>query len=898
MKKRNKVIKLFIFLLVGIASMLTFSVLIKSSNYSYSQKEYTQKTRNIGDGDINQYEVKKEVGFDPNNATYNVKYKQNDVWYYDQQKSDFVPPAWEQSQFESWSYNGDMPSFEITYTGDYNGTITPPLTTINSWVRVGGQQLPNTSVYTYEWTDKEHKATNPSIPKNWKKTHISDLNKNWTMDLPNAWSWKDSEGYWNDPHERATGKGNKKVWVDWNVKNVNAENHIIKSGTKNIDTSYDHPNNIKRKLAQYNTDKKNTDFTTNLSISSQKPTYTVKEPYDSNSIEFEKSIGEGYYGEYAESNGESGTDISIGELPKGYTYEVNGALKYEDKNGKIRTYGPELKDKFKNGEKTGKAPEIIIESSSNSENSLTFSYSVIDPDFLRITPVEWKFESVTDGLLMKGSSNSSNFKKTFKVTRDEHYTFEASSYYTRSFDENKPSDRILITRESKPETAGKYYINKITKFETSVENIQDNNVIFDVYVETNNNILKSNTKASLEITELKRKGKSITSPPYIFPINHTGTTSIKLHTKQWKWKDKDRLIFKTTLERNGTKISEPITYEYNLNTNLKKSTNIIIDSNKYINNTEAELTYELESNDHINEIEYSLNGTWNKITKFEQRSSHQTLSLENLNPETLYNVQLKAETNNGNEYFSNNYKFKTDRNTSIKHLDLTSDNNSITVENDVDKFKYLDDPRINWSLYDKDDKKTIQVGTENIIDNGKFGFTINNLLPGHKYSYLENINIEGKTLALKKEIKTKDIMDPDLVNNAYIKDVKKISPNKYKIKYEGIVFNAEYFSFKNREWKKMNAISFDKNNELTLETSEKNLEHVQFKLNYSMNSTYSWDENIDSNLKNPPPIKLSYIVLLLIIIPIFLVATIGGVTIWAWWWKNKRVKKIDVNIWK
>ncbi len=893
-------------------------------------------THSIKDYSISRYS---QIG---NDVSYKIDYKEDGVWYWDQTKSDYVAKKWTKYANDSWYYgpqinlgqSGDdkyhsgsksyAPKFTIQYTGsrpthkvhhpeewDYGYTFN------SDWKHSGGGHYgwgdnPNTP-YTDESLDDQYKAawdevvqddwpnpntafknghsgwnmdgyykpsTNQSYDFYWssynsKMSSFPKLKKNWTYTKKdegdwnhstyNHWNWSGSD-YWKNPHRASTGQGNKSVYVDWTIQTNGVQ---LNGGRKDISTK-DVVTQTASSVASKQS-KPSYSATDSQKHSSNAPyTVSVPEPKDSDWF------------------GVSGSEfISIGNLPIGNEYVFNADLKYTDKYGSERTF-----DSYEDTFSTSKSNDTFLNiwSNSDSENVINFGYELTDKNNVRLSDIRWKVTGDM-GTKYSGTSKSNHFEQSFEVQPGEKATFEAEYDYSLMNDRNGNPVIQTSAPKSKQGATGQFYNDKVKDFEVWVDNIQDESFVFNYYLETNNNFVDPTSRIEINIA----------GDNYEINDVNPGTTSYLIETP--KSSKLDNINEELTANLITPVSEEEAKVNINNQTNLVKDYSIRIIDNEYINNTEAAVNYVIDDSkltSNVTDVEYNLNGKWHHLD-YKQTNNIQTLELLNLNPETVYNLQFKTTTDSGRDYYSNKFKFKTDRSPSayVKPNNVTSGEHSASMSFEIDKLEYIDNKNFTWGIFEKTKRKEKLLYTRDdvLTSNGIKTIYADGLDANKEYEFVVNLEIEGETVVLSSNVSTK-LEKTDTINNAYINDVS-TKKGKYNISYVGTFTSLEY-SLDGVNWIETKSYKLKDGNKIELSNVKLNDDKsISFRLNNQMRSQYSYYEGMDNNLKMPKRhINIDWYIFAICMMILFIAATATLTSLWAWMRHKDSKGKIEGNIWK
>ncbi len=914
MKNKSKHNKKIAISIISMMYMLTFSlvnsmfihevnpVIGYTSNISNESKETNNQ-------EITKYTIKRN-SLSGNEVSYRVDYDEDGVWYWEQQKSDYVPKKWTKYASDQWYYGPEIslgstgddqwhsgqslyaPTFSIKYTGDrpshqiYHPAIEDDPDTIfidesedewyetvydswpnpyyafnssiSKWNMEGSWQQDYNATYTYRWNSYNSKMSSfPKLDNDWE--YVDTYSGDWNQSTYDHWNWNGSD-YWNRPDRASTGYGNKDIYVDWQIETNGV---VIDSGKKDILT-HDVITQTDTQFAASNPKADYGGLTESQKHSSKAPEIVVPEPNES---DWFSVTGTSY--------------INISDLPLGWEYKFTADLMYVDKNGQVHTF-----DSYEDEFMTEKVYECKMDvwTESNAEDVITFGYDLYDPKNLRVSDVYW--EVVTSaGVAYSGESQSNHFEESFYLPSEPEAEFNVYYDYSLSNDINgtpSPASSSTSTIRGMP---GIYYENAVTDFEVWFDNIQDDSLIFNYYLETNNNFISEDSKIDVNIN-----GKT-----YNISNIKPGTTSYFIDLGAYPELD----------DIPTTDVNADLTYEgghLSANTTLNTETNLIKDlsiqllTTEYINNTEAAINYVINttgSYEDIINIQYNLNGSWYDLD-YQDTNSEQTLELNNLKEQYVYNVQFKATTNI-RDYYSNNFKFKTDRSSSI-YLEedcSTVGEHSASFTFNVDKVTYLDERNFTWDIIDLDDDKVLYEINDTIDTNGQKTVYADKLEANHDYRFVMNASVEGKTIMLYKDIKT-NLQTNDKINNSYLYNVEK-KGDEYTMNYDGKISSIQY-STNDDEWKNT-SFKIEGNKVIISGIDITNYDHISFAANNQMRSQTTYYQGVKSTLIKPKK-EIDYDKIVFWSLITFIILTIIISSIWAYLHikKNKEVK-IEGNIW-
>lgn len=920
MKSKGKLTKRIAITLISIVSILTLSM--SNSMFIRESNPYVGFDSNINNEliepqsstthSISDYDIVR-LSQSGNEVTYKIDYSEEGVWYWDQKKEDYVKKSWGKYAYDDWYYgpnislgsSGDddfhtgsssyAPTFTIKYTGDrpshevYHPEIPDdPDTSYNEhedawtetvydnwpnpsnafkgsssgWILQGSYNPSSNQSYTYKWSNYNSKATFPSLNKHWEFSSKDD--GNWTQCTYNHWDWTGTD-YWKNPVRAKTGLENQKVYVDWEIY---SNDILIDSGREDVGRQ-DVVETTAQEFAASQTKPTYPTATDSQKHSSTPPSITVPEPKDS-----------AWYGT------EGSKTFTINNLPLGWEFVFNADLMYVDSNGQTQLY-----DSFEDTFTTSKTFQGNIELGSYSDNETTvgFTYDVIDPKNLRESPVHWEARG-DKGFYQTGESYSNHFNQTFDVTEGETVEFSAWYDYSLSFDNEGKPDLQTSTIESISQTTGVYYEDKVTKFEIWVNDIQDSSFVFNYYIATNNNFLPPGSQINI----------SFAGNNYTITDAQLGTQSflVDLSSKP-ELNDVGGEVVATLTTTLGESIA---TTSLNTTTNLVTPFTMRITENTYIKNTEAGVEYiidptGLSADEVVDEVTYELNGAQYELD-WDGTTTPQYIDFENLKANTEYTLQFEAKSNI-RTYYSNVFKFTTDRNPKIylPSNNTTVGEHSAAMTFEVDKYEYLDTTDYTWDIIDKENDKVLYETTETISNNGSRTLYADGLQANHEYRFVMNAVVEEETIMLYSDVKTSR-EENDTLNNSYITSVSKTGSNSYSLGYKGKAITLQY-SYDGDTWTE---VEFKQSKgKLLVEDVPTNDEgFVVFRLNGQMRSQTTYYDGVESTLIKPRnPIDVEATTIVWIVIIAFVLITIISASTWAYIHSKKEKERvIEGNIWK
>lgn len=922
MKKTSKLKR--VILSISISTMLAFS--LANSMFIHgvnSAQEFapniSNELKSAGTHDIDEYKISRSYQ-EGNKVNYTINYIESGVWYWDQEKSDYKQKSWNKYSSNSWyygpgislgstgdddyhsgdqsfapsfqiKYTGDRPSHEVEHPGEPDNPDTPWDDSTDSWTETVWDDWPNpsshafsngysgfrmtnswtpssNSTYTFEWTNlKSEMNSFPKLNKHWE--YVSKDEGDWNQCTYDHWDWSGSD-YWNSPDRAESGKGNERVYVDWKIS---SNSNTIDSGVKDINL-HDIVVVTASQFAAGQAKPSSTEYETTDSErhSSTPPSINVPEPRDSD-----------WYGV------DGSETISIDNLPLGWEYLFEANLMYVDCDGNTHTYNT-YTDTFSTSKTNNSS--ITIDGWSNNETSVVFNYSLVDRDNIRASDVRWNLVG-DKGTNYSGVSQSNHFQKSFDVEEGENVTFSAEYDYALSNNLDGTANITPSATSSKTITTGNFYTDEVETFDFWIDNIQDDSLVFNYYISTNNNHLSDDYKINVNVNDST------------FEIDpKLGTTSYYVPLLG----DEKNLIFSAVLSGDGNTIeAENNNQSVNIDTNLLVDFSMRLIENSLITNTEANIDYQLIPlgiEEEINSIQYSLNGQWYDLD-YEETDEVQTLELTNLNPTTEYEIYFKAKTDY-RDYFSNTFKFKTDRGPSIyidyddegHLLDKTSTGeNSASMTFSTDKQEYIDVTEFTWGVQDRENDKVIYERTDEILNNGQKTIFADGLESNHDYRMILNAEIEGETIMLSQDVSTHRESN-NTIDNSFIKSIDS-KKNDYIVSYEGKMSSVQY-SLNGVDWLTVAPKETSDGSFVISKSDIGNTDHVSFRINNQMRSQSSYYDGVDSTLIKPKdPINWNWNVFVIVIIVLFLIATITLVSIWAWWHTHKsETVKIEGNIWR
>lgn len=869
--------------------------------------------------DINEYTIRR-VSQSDNNVRYTIDYKEDGVWYWNQEKSDYVKKKWNQYSYDDWYYGPEIsigqsgddmshtgsqsyaPEFTIKYTGDRpshkvehpaipDDPETPWDDSVDGWTETVMDDWPNpsshafssgysgfrmvnswtpdsNSEYTFEWTNFNSEMNSfPKLNKHWE--YVRKDEGEWNQCRYDHWDWTGND-YWNSPDRANTGEGNKDVYVEWKIS---SNDHIIESGTEDIKTN-DIIETSASNFASMQSKPPSTEYETTDSErhSSTAPYINVPEPDDSPWYSVDGS-----------------EDISITNLPLGWEYLFEADLMYVDKNGVEHVY-EEYTDTFSTSKTNDSS--IIIDGWSDNEDSVVFTYELIDEHNIRESDVRWTLDGDM-GTHYEGTSQSNFFEQSFEVNENESVTFSAQYDYSLSNNLDGTANVSPSAITSKTISTGTFYEDEIETFEIWVDNIQDDSLVFNYYISTNNNFLSEDYSMTINANEYSAY---IENPK-------VGTNSILVPLAIG---NEPLPTYNVSANLNNSVIGDSRD-AYLLNGPLDINTNLITDfsmrliNNEYIYNTEAAINYVFNENGidkEINNIQYNLNGEWYDLD-YEVSEEIQTLNLYNLEDSEEYEIYFKATTDY-TDYFSNTFKFKTDRSPSI-YIDegdvANSGENSVSMTFTTDKYEYLDETEFTWGVMDMESENMLYERKDYITNNGQKTIFADGLESNHDYRMIVNAVVEDEIKMVSADVSTYNSKN-DKINNSYIEDITR-SGDTYTAKYSGKLNSVQY-SLDGIEWKVISP------SEVTSSTFEVTIPndnedgYISLRLNNQMRSQSTYYKGVDSTLIKPKdPFNFNWNLFIIIMVILFVALTISLASVWAWWHSNKKQQlKIEGNVWK
>lgn len=736
--------------------------------------------------------------------------------------------------------------------------------------------------YEYTWNSYSSKMGSfPKLKKNWE--YVEKDEGNWTQCTYDHWKWTGTPS-WSNPARAETGEGNRSVYVDWTIDSADwhdsgRETLSLKDTITTTASSF--ANSQDKQLSLYDT-------TDSQRHSSNAPTLNVAEPLDSD-----------WYGVNASKT------FTIGGLSKGWTYDFHADLKYVDKDGVEQSYG-EWDDSF-SFEKTNTS-DVEVWYESDNENSIKFGYDVDDEDNLRVSNIDWEFESDT-GRKMSGESQSNHFSKSFDLLEDEtSASFRAQYEYATSTSSAGTLSETHVASDNRDDVKpGEFYNNELVDFDFWVENIQKNSFMFTYYVNSNNNIIPEGTYIDVDWGSLSGTISNVTEGSHSFIVDTTEMIDDDMNaTLVW-----------------GDGLSETsVTKKVNNNTNLEQAFTFHAIDVTDIRDHEATIDYRLDELETLPEeptsVEYSLNNNWRDLD-FVDDGSEQQLELTGLSSETEYEVQFKVVSNHV-DYFSNTLKFTTDRSTDIyvdtshdpentggdanRYSSYTIGEHSASFTFVVDKYEYIDNPEFTWGIQDLETEEILYEYKDFITHNGEHTLYADGLESNHEYRFVVNIEVEGEIQLLTKDIKTNRV-ENDVNNNSYITDIYS-KKDIWKINHLGNVQSLEVSLDNGESWIMLNSSSWSDNDGVIsvnkidgMKPSEGN--DITFMLNWQARSQRSYYNGIESTMIVPKiAIEINLLLLVVIILILFIATTFTLAGLWAWWNSKDRSggTKIEGNIWK
>ncbi len=863
---RKKILISTLFFLLFIPLLFSFNNL---TDHSKSNFLYANEKNNIVDYNISRESQSK------NDVSYSINYEENDVWYWDARKSDFSPPSWKQRKFDKWEYSTN-PTFGMEYIGSLDeGEPVPPAPHYSSWSSSPGTYYGS---YVYTWTNKYHKASMPKIDrkdrKKWEVTYQDDFDSDWYQSSFNKWGWSQDHGNWNHPTRVNTGNANKDVWVEWKIT---SKNIVEQQGNFNIVDSLHDLNKTESDPTSYNNEYNQPYFDMSDSDNKKPPSIDIPEPKDGD----------------VEGIGGNKT-LKIKNLALGWKYDFSANLNYKDKDGNIKTYKT-FDDDFTTDRNS---PTDEINAFSDSPDSITYSIKVNDPNSSRTSPIRWQLKDQNNIIIDSGECNSNNFVKTFfNLSEDSSYNLEYDYDYKLSPDDLKTNSHNL------KKSTKNYYKNTIKNKGVSVTNISKDQMILNSNFETNNNFIDPkiydsfgvsikyfNTSGEKVIKDIKASSKEIHpgTNSYLFKYSEFDPGGIdfskEIDVSSW-------VVNKTT----GEKITSD-DMEYTLDTNTEVNFSILT-KNSNVTNNQATINYSLSGNfDNINKLQYKIDDShWNDID-FEKKSDEQSFIIDGLSGSTSYNLSIRGISNDHTIY-ANPFSFTTDRDSSMKIIEALPGENSLTLVTSFDKIEYLDNNYFDWNIMEKDTGKFIIEGRQDVLSNGQISTEINNLNLNTDYIITTNISINHKIVPYDVEMTTSK-NSFDHTNNAFVTNIKKKKSNKFELDYVGCVKTVKYSIDDGKNWVNVNDFHFD-NKKIYLDIKETDYNEIYFMMNDSFNSLSSWHNGIDNHLVLiKHPFKVNVAILVFVVILLFIFLTVLGTSLWAKWWKNKKVKSEKINMWK
>lgn len=917
---KSKIRTIFILLSIVVATMFafTFSLIRESSsnddsNISVNSLEKSQSYSTYED-DISLFTVE-QSSLDSNSVTYNVKYNEENVWYWDQSKDDYVAPNWSQYEYDEYYYGPEvsisesetgqgpisddsyLPTFSIEYTNDRtthweegdDGVLDeshggdegvesdddievddpypyPP--SFNGWTRNESYNS-NRIEYSYTWDYSTTEMSNfPSVNDDgWELTSTDE--GEWNQYNYDHWNWTSTHGYWGDPTRTSLGTENKAIWIDWEV---DSQGNIEQTGKENVNTN-DEATTDKNTIND--DDVVEYSATDEEQRSPEAPTVTVPEPNDS------------------DPHGvEADQEFTISNLSHGWEYDVSMNLMYEDEFGNEKTYGT-FDDNFilPNDE-----PEIITSSEVINDTTIDFSYQITDDDdSSRITPVNWELKDSTGTIIDSGSSNSNYFEKSFdNLLPGETYTFTASFDYKSAEDNDYSIESNTLSSSTSNTTLDEIDDESYTISNYWVSNIQDDSYVLNMDIYSDNDFdIKYSDGLGFDVNE-----QEITFAEYGIEV-HPGTNSIVVPTTL-DVNEGDITVSPIINDHTTIKSSLPGSKDYNLDTNLDSENNIFINTVDSQNNS-ATVYYDIEGDlTNTQSVMYKFDDQdWRNVDN-ELITGPNTLQLNNLDQNSSHSLQMKI-VNSENEVLSNSVSFKTDSNTTIGNLELESTFDSVILSFDVDNYRYLIDDGLDyfeWGIKYKDSKddKFIKQGSVDINSNGRKTYTIDDLKPDTEYEVVVNVTNEDETLFLNDTITTEE--EPsygyDISNSAYITNVDRQKNDSFNVEYKG---QLKYISYIDENGNLVRIDDYAKiSNGVVNVNAPVTDGEVTFSLNGSTAYTYTWYEEFESDLVYKPVSEFSWLWFWISISILFFIITIVIVGVWAIYWR-KTEKRTKTNIW-
>ncbi len=855
--KKSKILSLilFNFVFLGLVSKVNLNI---ENFLKHNNKNLTN---------IEEYEIQRS-GTGVNSVTYEINYKEDDVWYWNQTKDDFVPPQWVKKTNDKYKYTS-LPTFTISNPSEE--IIEHP--SFYGWTLI--TESPDQRTFVYEWSNEWQQTSLPSIESPWVLEDSSNFDT-WELFEQATWGWNGS-GYWKEPTRTETGTGNKSIWIDWEIK---YDGNVEQSGKKDILNS-----DINIESSKPNNDNLVTipegDEHSNIA-----PTIVVPEPQDG-----------------TPQGVQSTTELFIDNLSQGWIYNFNAKLMYRDENNVEHQYS-EFEDNFSLSKDT--IPTMDISSyPDDGDNGLTFKVEVNDPKGTRNTPINWVLKDSGGTIIESGSNTSNLFSKTFSGLNDEEeYNFECSFGYSLS--ESDFSTPTIMTENLSKSPGDDYDEYVVTQLESWVTNIYSNEFILNLYIETENNEWDKNKNVgwtiqwfkknsldsgfldiAIETSDLKIGQNSLKVEKGKNGIPDVNFDEYKIKVFPWVGGPDHTRILSNKIKSNDF---------YDLSTNIEPKYTIQI-NNADVTNNSSKVKYEVADDYNlIQEIQLKINdGNWVKVDSYDPTNVTQYLEFENLNINTTYKIQLKAIGVNDDFILSNDFRFKTDYNTNF-NLECEPGKNSILVQPTIEKYEYLDEKYFKWNIKDLDENKYIKSGTNYINNNRNNDFTIDNLNSNTNYEIVTNIEVEGKVIAKKVRVKTLEEKD-SLVENSFIVDgTTNNNFTEFNLEYIGSFKTIEY-SYDGISWIEVEDFSInDSHIEFSLPSSNSDQSEIYFRVNHTNNSLYSFYKGIDNELVIPPdPIDWKPIILTLIIS--FIVLTMILSTAWGVYWIKRNRKPAEINIW-
>lgn len=822
---------------------------------------------------------------DKNDDNYDDLYAQ---WEIDHANWEVQAQNWD-DKHDEWEGRGDD-DYEI----DVYDSWPNPASNAFSGGYYGFTQLTSYSSssnieYTYQWNQYNSEMKSfPDLNKHW--TYTSKDEGQWNQSTYDHWNWTGNP-WWDTPDRRETGEANEKVYVDWYIESVGWSD----SGSEVIDTTDVVTQTASQFAASQDLHTELYNPTEKEKQSSTAPTITIDEPEDSDWF------------------GVSGSKtFTISNLTSGWTYDVHMDLNYDDKDGVAHTF--KTFDEVVSFEKTNTS-SVHTWSESDNPDSIKFGYDVDDKNHLRVSNVRWKFVSDT-GREVVGESQSSHFAKTFDLVEGESSaSFYAEYDYSLSTDASgRPSAPKVAYDDLSSVEPGNYYVDLIEDFDIWVENIQQNDFVFNYYIATNNNHLPEGSKIAIqgpggfnvEIDDIKLGTTSyLVDTTGIDPIDGDIHAQLILPPEYYS-EDQDLEILDSTTHINNE-------------TNLIKDYSLRVVQAEEIRDHEATIEFEMDRISKLPEeptsIQYCLNDEWYDL-EFEDTTDPQVIELENLYDNYEYEFKIRV-TSNSIDYTSNTFKFKTDRSTNI-YVDTTFDNfdnpelndeySSFTIGEhsasftfEVDKYEYIDNPEFTWGIKDKETKEIVYENKEVITHNGETTLFADGLMTNHEYEFVVNIEVEGEVLLLTKNFNTliERSLD-DTLNTSFITDVEHKS-NTYTLQTEGNVQSVQYSTDDGKTWIDSTSWSINGDGKVVVRDAKTNeLGKVSFMLNYQYRSQSTYYDGIETTMIVPKdPIEINWLLLSIILAIVFIIITITLAWLWGYKYRNnEETRKIDGNIWR